>query len=116
MMIVSALLLAIPLYPFWKVWKCIKEKHPDIWAQYGPFDLNNLLATTEIQNNFFKVINKGGDDEKLKGRDPELATWLRIAREVSKMAPRSFGRQVLYFFIFLFFVGTFTGTIVSWFE
>lgn len=116
MMIVSALLLAIPLFPFWKVLKIIREKHQDIWLQYGPFDLGNLFSTTEIQRNFFKVINKGGTDDKLKGNDPELATWLRICREVSNMAPRSFIRQVAYFLIYMFFVGTFTGTIVGWLE
>lgn len=109
-------MLAIPLFPFWKVRKIIRDHHPDIWAHYGPFDLQNLLATAEIQKNFFRIVALGGEDVKLKSEDARLATWLRICREVWAMAPQSFGRQVLYFALYLFFVGTFTSTIVSWFQ
>ena len=99
--LVISLLSAIPLFPFWKVWKRLKDYHPDLWAAKGPFDLWNLTSHPELVRGFLDIVALADKDEVLMQRDPQLIKWTRLAREVWRMAPKTFLAQLGYFFIFL---------------
>ncbi|MEZ0224370.1 MAG: hypothetical protein ACAH83_07455 [Alphaproteobacteria bacterium] len=114
--LVTSLLLSLPLFPFWKTWKRVKDKHPDLWASKGPFDFMTLITHSEVVRSFMDIVALADRDEELVKRDPELIKWTRVSREVWKMAPRSFGMQILYFFIFLYFVAFFTHMILGIFQ
>jgi hypothetical protein len=111
--LVTSLLLALPLFPFWKTWKRVKDHHPDLWASKGPFDFMNLITHSELVRSFMDIVALADRDEELVKRDPELIKWTRLSREVWKMAPRSFGMQILYFFIFLYFTWFLTSLILG---
>lgn len=114
--LVICLLLAIPLFPFWKVWKRVRDHHPDIWASKGPFDLRSLVSGTGALRDFMTVVSLADRDEELIKQDAVLVKWARIAREVWKMMPRSFFGQVGAFLIFLYFVGFFTSLVMRLFS
>lgn len=112
-LLVISLLMAPAFFPFWKTWKRIKNHHPDLWASKGPFDFMNLITNSGVVRSFMDIVALADRDEELVKRDPELIKWTRLSREVWKMAPRSFGSQVLYFFIFLYFVFFFTQLLMG---
>jgi hypothetical protein len=111
--LVTSLLLALPLFPFCKTWIRVKRYHPDLWNSKGPFDIMTLVTHSEVVRGFMDIVALADRDEELMKRDPELIKWTRLSREVWKMAPRSFGKQILYFFIFLYFVFFFTQMIMG---
>lgn len=115
-LLVTSLLMALPLFPFWKTWARLKAKHPDLWASKGPFDIMNLVTHSEVVRSFMDIVALADRDEELMKRDPELIKWTRLSREVWRMAPRSFGQQILYFFIFLYFVYFFTHLLLGIFQ
>lgn len=102
-LLVTSLLLALPLFPFCKTWLRLKKYHPDLWNDKGPFDLMTLLTNSATVRGFMDIIALADRDEELVKRDPELIKWTKLSREVWKMAPRSFGKQILYFLVFLYF-------------
>jgi hypothetical protein len=110
------ILAAIPLFPFWKAWKILKERHQDIWMGKGPFTLFEMLSSGVAVSDFIAVIRDSEKDRALAKRDPELVKWCHWSAEVWRMAPRSFLMQIGYFFVFLYFVIFFTSLIVSAFK
>lgn len=112
-MVVICLLAALPLYPFWKVWKRLKTHHPDLWAAKGPFDLLTMISGTGAIGEFLEIVALAEKDEELIKRDPELIKWTRFSREVTRMLPRSFMAQIGYTLIFVYFVIFFTGVFMS---
>lgn len=108
---VIVLLLSAPVYPFWKVCKRIRESHPGIWADQGPFTLVNMTSHPEVFKNLLTLIKTADTNPQFKGTDPELVRWSRTAHEIVKMAPKSFLAQVGYFVAFIYFVGFFTSII-----
>ncbi len=111
--LVTGLLLAIPLFPFWKTWRRVKTNHPDLWQSKGPFDLMSMITHSEVVRSFMDIVALADRDEELKKQDPELVKWAKLSREVWKMAPRSFLGQIGYFFVFLYFVLFFTGLLMG---
>lgn len=111
--LVTSLLLAPPLFPFWKVWHRVKYHHPDLWAAKGPFTVMDFVTGTGVLRSFLDIVALADKDEELQRRDPELVKWARLAREVWKMMPRSFLWQIGYVLIFLYFVAFFTGLIMG---
>lgn len=114
--LVISLLLAIPAFPFWKVWRRVKTHHPDLWAAKGPFDAVNMMARPELFRGLLDIIALADKDEVIRARDPELVKWSRLAREVWRMMPSSFLGQITYFFILLYFVFFFTTLIMGVFR
>ncbi len=114
--LVTALLLSIPLFPFWKVSERLKTHHPDIWNSKGPFGILSLLAAPALLGSFFEVLEQVEKDAAMKKNDPELVKWCVMAREVLRMLPRSFPAQIGYFIIFLYFTGFFTSVILTPFK
>ncbi len=110
---VICLLLAIPLYPFWKVRARLKSHHPDIWAAKGPFDMLTLMAHGSAVREFLEIITLAEKDEELKKRDPELVKWAGLGREIMRMLPRSFLGQLGYVLVFMYFVWFLTTLIMS---
>lgn len=111
--LVMVLLIAIPLFPFCKVWSRLKTHHLDLWMAKGPFDLWEMMAHPEYVRGFLDIIALADKDETLMANDPYLVKWSRIAREVWKMAPRTFVMQVVYALAYLYFVWFFSSTIVG---
>lgn len=112
-LLVTSLLLALPLFPFCKTWLRLKRNHPDLWASKGPFDIMNMVTHSEVVRGFMDIVALADRDEELAKADPELIKWTRLSREVWKMAPRSFGMQIVYFFIFLYFAWFLTSLIMG---
>jgi hypothetical protein len=114
-LLVTALLLSIPLFPFWKVWTRLKA-YPDIWNAKGPFDLMSLLGTPALAGDFIDVLIEIKKDEHLKRRDPYLVKWAAMAVEIYLMLPRSFVAQVGWFILFMYFTGVLTSVLLSPFK
>ena len=114
--LVIALLLSIPLLPFWKIWKRLKTHHPEIWNVKGPFDPLSLMATPMCFDNFLKAIDAVESDKEFKQRDPYLVKWCVVAREVRGLIPKSFLGQVCYFLIFFCFTGILTSAFLDMFR
>lgn len=112
---VMVLLLALPLFPFCKVWLRLKNYHLDLWMSKGPFDLWEMLAHPEVVRGFLDIVALADKDETLMEKDPDLVKWCRFAREVWKMMPRTFIGQIFAAVVFIYFVCTFTGSIVGLF-
>ena len=104
-------LLSLPLFPFFRLQKHIKQNRQDLWIDKGPFDLLNLLSGGDIRDSFFGIIKE--TDENVE-EDAELVKWAKLCHEIVKMFPKSFIGQVGYFFILLFFTGMFTKQILVW--
>lgn len=110
---VMTLFIALPLLPFWKVWKRLKTHHLDLWMAKGPFDLWNLTSHPELVRGFLDIVALADQDETLRNADPYLIKWTKISREVWKMMPRSFMGQLGMALVFLYFVWFFTSSIVG---
>lgn len=113
LLLVTALLLSIPLFPFWKVWRRLKSHHPKRWAEQGPFDLHSMMAHPAIISTLMDIIKTYETDPAIKKRDPVLIKWTKWAREVLEMVPKSFLTQIGYALVFIYFVSFFTSTIMS---
>jgi hypothetical protein len=111
--LVMTLLIAIPLFPFCKLWSRIKNHHYDLWMSKGPFGLWDMMAHPELVRGFLDIVALADKDETLLQKDPELVKWARICREVWKMMPRSFLSQIGVTLLFVYFVWFFTGTIAG---
>lgn len=111
--LVITLLLAIPLFPFCKLWSRIKNHHYDLWMSKGPFGLWDMMADPGLVRGFLDIVALADKDDALLTKDPELVKWAKVSREVWKMMPRSFLSQVGVFFVFLYFVWFLTGTIAG---
>lgn len=109
---VTALLVSIPFFPFWKVWHRLKTRNKDIWDAHGPFDPAGFLTSSAQWDDFLKIINLADRDDVLKARDPELVKWCRLCREVINMFPKSFLGQIALFVLLLYFVGVITSLIL----
>src|SRR3954469_23195716 len=72
---VIALLLSIPLFPFWKVWKRLQTHHPDIWASAGPFDVVSMITSPGLVGIFASVLIRLETDKDRHAKDPPLAKW-----------------------------------------
>lgn len=114
--LVTCLFLVPPFFPFCKLWLRLKRNHQDLWQSKGPFDIMSLITHSELVRSFMDIVALADRDEELVKRDPELIKWARLSREVWKMAPRSFGKQCLYFLIFFYFVGITTHVIMGLFS
>lgn len=110
---VTALLLSIPLLPFWKVWLRIKSHHPDIWRSAGPFEVMSMIASPGLAGIFIDVLIRMENDKDLLGRDPFLRKWVHIAMEVVRMMPRTFMSQIGYFLVFLYFTNLLTTILLT---
>jgi hypothetical protein len=113
--LVIGLLLSIIFFPFWKVWKRVKDHHPDLWASKGPFDVVNMLTGTGVVRSFLDIVALADKDDNLLKGDPELIKWTRMSREVWRMAPKGFGMQIVYVCIFAYFAIFLSGAILSLF-
>lgn len=109
---VTVLLLALPLFPFWKVWIRIRRRHPDIWAAQGPFDILSLVSKGSTGRALWDVIVAAKDPQTVKG-DKHLVYWARVAREVAGMMPKSFIGQIGAAIVFLYFVLFFSSLLVN---
>lgn len=116
LLLVSGLLLSIPLFPFWKVWRRLKTHHPKRWAEKGPFDLRNMMAHPSVFAAFLEIVKTYATDPQVGKRDPVLAQWTKWAQEVLHMAPRSFLAQIGYTFVFIYFVSFFTSMIMGFIQ
>ncbi len=110
---VIALLLSIPLLPFWKVWQRIKTHHSDIWRSAGPFELMGMLASPGLIGIFIDMLIRMENDKDLQTRDPYLGKWVRLAMEVIRMMPRTFLSQVGYVAVFLYFANMLTMLLIT---
>ena len=110
---VTALLLSIPLLPFWKVWQRIKFHHPDIWRSAGPFELMSMIASPGLAGIFINVLIRMENDKVLLSRDPVLKKWVHISMELVRMMPRTFMAQIGCFFVFLYFADLLTTILLS---
>ncbi len=101
---VTALLLAGLLFPFWKVWKRIRDHHRDIWQAAGPFEVRDMLRSTGLAGIFIDVIVKINRDKARQEKDPALAQWVRACIEIIRMAPRTWGMRIIYLIVFIYIV------------
>lgn len=111
--IVVALMAALPLLPFVKVWLRLKNHHRDLWNGMGPFGVMDLVTSGGAQYNFLRIIKKAHLQEKLVERDPELIKWTNVCNELIKAFPKTFMRQIILFFILFFIASSFTAGLVS---
>ena len=110
---VIALLLSIPLFPFWKVWHRIKTHHPDIWRSAGPFDLASLVASPGLIGIFINVLIRMENDKELQRRDPVIGLWCRVSMEIVRMMPRTIVAQIGCFLVFLYFTDLLTTLLLT---
>lgn len=108
---VTCLLLSPLMYPYYKVWKNLKDNHPDVWAAKGPFDVRAMLADGRLVQDFLNLLNDGALAEK----DPALGAWMRRARDLGGLWPKSFWGQIAAVLVFLYFVSFFTSLILGLF-
>lgn len=113
LLLVTGLLLGIPFFPFWKVWRRLATHHPKRWAESGPFDLRTMMAHPSVISAFMDIVRTYETDPAVKKRDPVLVKWARWSREVLHMAPRSFLAQIGYALVFIYFVSFFTSRIMA---
>ena len=114
--LVTALLLSIPLFPFWKVWQRLKAHHTGIWNDRGPFGLSDMIASPARVSAFIGVVNLAEKDEPLRQKDPELVKCCRVCKEILLIFPSSFVGQVGSFFLFLYLTGAFSSMIMRLFK
>lgn len=91
---VTALLLALLLFPFWKVWRRLRDHHPDIWQSAGPFAVRDMLRSWGLAGIFIDVIVKINRDKDRQAQDPTLAKWVRACVELIRMFPRTWGARI----------------------
>ena len=104
---------ALPLYPFYKVWKRLRDHHRDLWNGMGPFDPMSLLTMSRTQKSFMRIIALAKEQETLQERDPELIKWTNVCNELIKALPKSFTKQVLLALVLLFIASSFTMGLVE---
>jgi hypothetical protein len=102
--LVISLLLALPLFPFCKVWRRLKNYHPDLWLAKGPFGLMDFMAGGGTLKNFVAFLGEAANDEALKKKDPQLVSWARFSHELVKMLPKSFLGQIGVAVLFVYFL------------
>jgi hypothetical protein len=110
---VIALLLSIPLYPFWKVWKRLQTHHQDIWMAAGPFDVFSMVRSPALAGIFTDVLVRIENDKDRHAKDPDLAKWTHVCIELIRMAPRTFIAQITCFLVFFYFTGVFSKLLMS---
>lgn len=111
--LVMVLLVALPIFPFCKVWQRLKSHHQDLWVSKGPFGIFDLMSHPEYVRGFLDIIALADKDETLMKDDPELVKWCRVSREVWKMMPKTFIGQIGLGLIFLYFSWFFSNAIVG---
>lgn len=111
--VVVALMAALPLLPFVKVWLRLRKHHRDLWNGMGPFEVMDLVTNSGAQYNFLRIIKKAHLQEKLVERDPELIKWANVCNELIKSFPKTFLSQIVLFFILFFIASSFTAGLVS---
>jgi hypothetical protein len=109
---VMTLLLAIPLFPFWKVWARLKTQHPDIWQSAGPFQPADMLRSHGLISIFIQVVIRISTDTALQQRDPLLVKWSRMSVEVMRLMPRTLASQAAYVIIFVYLAYRLTRALV----
>lgn len=110
---VTALLLSLPLFPFWKVWKRLQTHHQDIWAAAGPFDVFSMVRSPGLISIFTNVLVRIENDKDRHAKDPDLAKWTHVCIELMRLMPRSFVSQVVCFLIFFYFTGALSKLLMS---
>ena len=110
---VIALLLSIPLFPFWKVWSRIKSHHQNIWLSAGPFEVMSMIASPGLAGIFIDVLIRMETDKELQARDPVLGKWVRMSMELLRMMPKTFLSQLGYFLLFLYFTEALTTLLTT---
>ena len=100
---VMVLLLSIPLFPFWKVWKRIKTDHTDIWKSAGPFEPRDMIASPGLIGIFLQVVIRMSRDKALLGTDPVLGKWCHVAMDVIEHVPRTWSARLGTLIVFLYF-------------
>lgn len=113
---VVAMMAALPLLPFVKVWLRLRKHHRDLWNGMGPFEIMDLVTSGGAQYNFLRIIQRAHKQEKLVERDPELIKWTNVCNELIKVFPRTFMSQIILFFILFFIASSFTAGLVSMFS
>lgn len=112
---VIACMLALPILPFYKVWKRLRDHHRDLWNGMGPFEVMDLITSSQTQKSFLRIIALAKEQETLQERDPELVKWTNVCNEFIKALPRGFGKQLFLAIILLFIASSFTTGLVSLF-
>lgn len=110
---VMVLLLSIPLFPFWKVWRRIKTHHPAIWTSAGPFEPRDMISSPGLIGIFLQVIIRMEADKALLSADPVIAKWCHLAMDVVRHVPRTWAARLGYFIIFLYFTAEFTKLLTA---
>ncbi len=109
---VTCLLLALPLFPFWKFCRRLKSHHPAFYMA-GPFDFRSLVAEPGRMPQLLDLIHKSAGSLEAANNDRELLKWARVADGLWQMAPRGFLGQVGFVLIFLYFTWFLSGVILK---
>jgi len=110
---VIALLLSIPLFPFWKVWKRLQTHHPDIWKAAGPFDVFSMVRSPGLASIFTDVLVRIENDKDRHAQDPDLAKWTHICIELMRMAPRTVAAQAISLLVFFYLASALSKLLMS---
>lgn len=110
---VSALFLALPLYPWVKLMNMLKKRHYETWRGLGKPNLAAVLSFPAVRESVLDFALKIDNMPQWREKDPEVFKYARLCREIWLLLPRSFGKQVFIGFILLFIIGNFAGKIYS---
>jgi hypothetical protein len=110
---VTALLLAVLLFPFWKVWARIKTHHPDIWRSAGPFEPEQMLASPGLAGIFTDVVVRMNRDKALQAADPYLAKWVRVCIEEMRLLPRTTPSRIFCLALLIWLVFSLTKFLIA---
>jgi hypothetical protein len=92
---VTCFLVALPFFPFWKVWARLRSHHKDIWDSHGGFPPRAFLTDADKLAEFLRIVSLAERDVVLRERDPVLVRWTRAAVAVWRMVPGSLAGRVL---------------------
>lgn len=108
---VSALFLALPLYPWVKLLRMLKTDHYDTWRGLGKPDMMAILSFPAVRGAVLDFVIQIDKTPYWRENDKQVAKYARLCREIWLMLPTSFGKQVFIAFILLFIIGNFTSKI-----
>lgn len=99
---VMALFLALPLFPFWKVWTRMRSHHPEIWRAAGPFEVGDMIRSPGLVGIFVSVLMKMNRDADLRQKDPVIAGWTAATIEVLRFIPKGLAGQAVAGLVFFY--------------
>lgn len=111
LLFVSALFLALPLYPWIRLMRMLKEHHYDTWRGLGKPTLMAVLSFPAVRDSMLDFVIKVDKTPYWKNTDLEVFKYGRLCREIWMLMPSSFGKQLFIAFILLFIIGNFTSKI-----